>query len=226
MNLTTILSISESVEINDHRLIGQTLSRNQRITTSEILTVQPFEFIMQPMKYLLYSQNRGLLSTLRQADRNTIQVLHFPSTGWLNYVKYQGDMTGAQIEAAVWTTASAGQTLVLGTLPTMPSTSYIVRTGDFCQVGQYAYIATADVQRGTGSTVSIPVHRTLLNPVGTGIGAVIGEFGTTVPMAGTEYLGVAFQVVLRDYPTYQLMPYANDSYINWTGQFRALEIVQ
>ena len=42
-SLTTILINSESVSINDHRFIGQVLSRNQRIATSEILTVQPFQ---------------------------------------------------------------------------------------------------------------------------------------------------------------------------------------
>lgn len=226
MNLNTILSISESVEINDHRLIGQMMSRNQRLTTSEIISVQPFEFNLQPMKYLLYSENRSLLSALRQADRNTTQVLNFPSTGWANYVKYQGDMTGSEIAACVWTTASSGQNLVLGSLPSMGATEYIVKTGDFCQVGQYAYIATADVMRGVGTTVTIPVHRSLLNAVGTSIPAVIGQYGTTVPMAGSTYTGTTFQVVLREYPTYTLMPITNDSYISWAGNFRALEIVQ
>lgn len=225
MNLNTILSVSESVEINDHRLIGQSLSRNQRITTSEILTVVPFEFTLNPMKYLLYSQNRGLLSALRVADRNTMQFLNFSSTGWEGYVRYQGDMTGVQIAACVWTTASSGQTLVLGNLPSISSTAYIVKTGDFCQVGQYAYIATADVQRGTDSTVSIPVHRTLLNSLGTSVAAVIGQYGTTIAMGGIQYTGVTFQVVLREYPTYSLVPMGTDSYINWSGSFKALEMV-
>ena len=39
MGITTILSVSESVGINDHRFVGQVLSRNQKISTSEIVTV-------------------------------------------------------------------------------------------------------------------------------------------------------------------------------------------
>ena len=69
--LNQILAISESVAINDHRFIGQTMSRNQRISTSEILSVQPFGFEMKPMNYLLYSQNRALLSNLRSVDRRS-----------------------------------------------------------------------------------------------------------------------------------------------------------
>jgi len=69
MSLQTILSVAESVGINDHKFAGQMLSRNMRLTTSEVLTVQPFEFTLRPMNYLLYSQNRAVLSTLREADR-------------------------------------------------------------------------------------------------------------------------------------------------------------
>ena len=53
--LNTILSISESVGINDQRFIGQMMSRNQRISTSEIIGVQPFGFDMKPMNYLFYA---------------------------------------------------------------------------------------------------------------------------------------------------------------------------
>ena len=177
MSLNTILAISESVGINDQKFVGQIISRNQRISTSEILTVQPFAFEMKPMNYLLYSQNRTLLSQLRVADKATEQYLNFGSTGWWNYIAYQGDMTSGEISACAWTSASANKTLVLGSLPTMGSSEYIVKTGDFCQVGRYAYIATADVVRGTGSTVNIPVHRNLIDPVVSTQVCVIGQIG-------------------------------------------------
>ena len=225
MSLNTILRISESVGINDQRFVGQVISRNQRISTSEILTVVPFEFDMKPMNYLLYSQNRTLLAQLRLADKATEQYLNFGSTGWLNYIKYQGDMTEAEIGACAWQVASANKTLVLGDLPTMGSTEYIVRTGDFCQVGRYAYIATADVQRGSGSTVNIPVHRNLIDAVVSPIAAVIGQYGTTISMGGSTFTGVTFPVILREYPTYTLIPMTDDSFIQWSGNFTAFEAV-
>jgi len=225
MSLNNILAIAESVAINDHRFVGQMISRNQRISTSEILTVVPFEFGLKPMNYLLYGQNRGLLNSLRIPDKALEQYLNFGTTGWANYIKYQGDMTSGQIAAAAWQTASANKTLVLGDLPTISSSLYIVKAGDFCQVGRYSYIATADVVRGSGSTVNIPVHRSLIDAVTTPIDAVIGEFGTTVAMGGTQYTGITFPVILRDYPTYALMPYANDSYVQWSGEFKAFESV-
>lgn len=223
--LNKILAISESVGINDQKFVGQVISRNQIINTSEILTVQPFSFDMKPMNYLLYSQNRELLSTLRVADKATEQYLNFGSTGWWNYIAYQGDMSSAEINACEWQTSSANKTLVLGSLPTMGSTEYIVKTGDFCQVGRYTYIATANVQRGVGSTVSIPVHRNLMTPLLTTISAVIGQYGITVSMGGNTYIGVTFPVILRNYPTYTLVPMTNDSFLAWQGSFQAFEAV-
>jgi len=225
MSLTSILSISETVSINDHRFIGQMLSRNQRITTSEILTVVPFEFGLKPMSYLRYSESRSLLNSLRIPDKALEQYLNFGATGWINYIKYQGDMSSGQISACQWQTASADKTLVLGSLPSISSTAYVVKAGDFCQVGRYSYIATADVIRGSSSTVNIPVHRNLITAVTSPINAVIGQYGTTVAMGGSSYTGTTFPVILRDYPTYTLVPITNDSFIQWSGDFKALESV-
>jgi hypothetical protein len=189
------------------------------------MTVVPFAFEMKPMNYLLYSQNRGLLNNLRIPDKATEQYLNFGSTGWLNYIKYQGDMTTGQIASTFWQTSSANKVLVLGSLPAISASLYVVRAGDFCQVGRYSYIATADVLRGVASTVSIPVHRNLIQTLVAPVQGVIGQFGATIAMGGASYTGVTFPVVLRDYPTYTLVPMTNDSFIQWSGQFLAFESV-
>ena len=225
MSLNTILINSESVGINDHRFVGQVVSRNQRISTAEVLTVVPFEFEMKPHNYLLYSKNRSLLSTLRIPDKSLEQYLNFGVTGWINYIQYQGDMTSGEIESTQWQTSSANKVLVLGSLPSISSGDYIVKVGDFCQVGRYSYIATADVTRGVGDTVNIPVHRNLITTLVSPVDAVIGEFGTTISMGGDSYTGCTFPVILRDFPTYTLMPTSDDSFISWQGVFRAFESV-
>jgi hypothetical protein len=183
---------------------------------------------MKPMNYLLYSENRGLLNSLRIPDKSLEQYLNFGTTGWINYIEYQGEMTSGQISTSQWQTSSANKNLVLGNLPNntaMPSNKYVVRAGDFCQVGLYSYIATADVLRGSGSTVTIPVHRNLITTLVSPVNAVIGQYGTTVSMGGNTYTGITFQVILREYPTYALVPIANDSFIQWSGNFNAFESV-
>ena len=223
--LNTVLSISESVGIDDHRFIGQMMSRNQRISTSEIIGTQPFGFDMKPMNYLLYSQNRPLLSTLRAADKEFEQYLNFGVTGWVNYIAYQGDMTSAEISACEYDITSANKTIVLGSLPSISATDYIVKTGDFLQIDRYAYIATANVQRGNGITVNIPVHRTIMTTLASPMTAVIGQYGTTQSIGGNTYTGVTFPVILQGYPNYTLIPMTNDSFIQWSGSFKAIEAV-
>lgn len=225
MSLQTILSISENINISDHRFVGQMMSRNQRISVSEVVGVQPFAFTLKPMNYLLYSKNRGVLSALRTADKDIEQYLNFGSTGWVNYIAYQGDMTSAQITACQWQTSSANKTLVLGNLPAISSTAFIVKVGDFCQIDRYAYIVTADVLRGSGSTVNIPVHRTCLTTLTSPIGAVIGQYGTTTALGGSTYTGITFPVMMQNYPTTTLVPMTNDSFIAWSGDFTAMEVV-
>jgi len=225
MTLQAILAVSESVGINDHKFAGQMLSRNMRISTSEILTVQPFEFTLKPMQYLLYSQNRAVLSALRVADRITEQYLSFASVGWVNYIAYQGDMSGVQAAACQIQTSSSAKNIVLGNLPSIGAGAYIVKTGDFIQIDRYSYIATADVVRGALGTVNIPVHRTILTTLTSTIGAVIGEYGTTTALGGSTYTGITFPVIVREYPTYSLTPITNDSFIAWNGPFSAFENV-
>lgn len=226
MSLNQILAISESVGVNDKRFVGQVLSRNQRINTSEILTVVPFEFTLKPMNYLLYSENRSLLNSLRIPDKALEQYLNFGATGWSSYIKYQGGLTNPQVTACQWQTSSANKTLVLGNFPSgISAGTYVVKTGDFCQVGRYTYIATSNVTRGSGSTVNIPVHRNLIATLGSPVNAVIGQYGTTISLGGDAYIGVTFPVILRDYPSYTLIPIKNDSFIQWNGSFVALESV-
>lgn len=225
MSLQSILAIAENVAINDHKFAGQMLSRNMRISTSEIVTVQPFQFTIKPMNYLLYSQNRSVLSALRTADRITEQYINFGTTGWLNYIVYQGDMTSVQVNATTIEVGTTGKNIILGTLPSISSSAYIVKTGDFIQIDRYAYIATANVQRGASSTVTIPVHRTIMTTVSAQSPAVIGQYGITTSLGGSTYTGITFPVVLRDYPTYNLVPITNDSFISWDGVFNAYEVV-
>ena len=224
MSLQTILSICEAVGINDQRFVGQTLSRNQKMVTSEVLTVVPFVFDLKPMNYLLYSQNRGTLNGLRVPDRALEQYLTFGTTGWLNYIKYQGDMTSAQISACQWQTSSGLKSLVLGSLPSISSTAVLFRVGDFVQVGRYAYIVTENVLRGLSPTVIVPVHRNLIGAILSTIPLVAGQFGTTTGFTAT-YTGITFPVILREYPTYTLVPMTNDSFIQWNGTFKAFESV-
>jgi hypothetical protein len=54
---------------------------------------------------------------------------------------------------------------------------------------------------------------------------VIGQYGTTEALGGSTYTGITFCVIVKDYPTYKLVPITNDSFISWDGAFNAMEVV-
>ena len=161
----------------------------------------------------------------QSVDYEYEQYLNFGVTGWLNYIKYQGEMTSGQIASCQYQITSANKTIVLGSLPSISSGSYIVKIGDFLQIDRYAYIATEDVLRGAGLTVNIPVHRTIMTTLVSPMNAVIGQYGTTQSIGGNTYTGVTFPVILQEYPTYTFIPMTNDSFISWNGTFKAIEAV-
>ena len=226
MSLNQILAIAQSLDIVDQRFVGQTISRNQHIYTAEIATVVPFQFVMRPHQYLPYSKNRALLSDLRIADKSLEQVLNFTSTGWAHLIAYQGDLAPSQLAPITATAASSNKTIVINNIPaSVVATQEVVRAGDYIQIGRYTYIVTADVPRGTSPALSIPIHRSLLTTVADGTDLVFGQYGTAT-ISGNSYTGITFPVVLRDYPNPIFVPsVTNDSFINWSGDFKAFEYV-
>jgi hypothetical protein len=64
-----------------------------------------------------------------------------------------------------------------------------------------------------------------MTTVSTPIAPVIGQFGTTASLGGSTYTGITFPVIVRDYPTYTLVPMTNDSFISWASEFSATEVV-
>ena len=48
---------------------------------------------------------------------------------------------------------------------------------------------------------------------------------TTQSIGGNTYIGITFPVILNAYPNYTLIPMTNDSFIQWSGTFKAIEAV-
>lgn len=218
MPLTNILAASETVGISDQRFVGQMMTRNMRLKTSEQLTAVPFRFTMKPHSYLQYSKNRALLNELRLADRSVEQYLSFANTGWVNYISYQGGLTATQAAAVLFETTTGSISIGVNLPAGTTGISYVFKAGDYIQAGRYPYIITQDVPfTGALAIGGIQVHRPALQTLSLVTGA-IGQHGTANGLNG-----VTFAVKLMDYPTYTLTPTYNDSFIQWNGEFVAME---
>lgn len=227
MSLQTIIANSEYISINDHRLIGQTLSRNKKITTSEIVTAVPFEFTFKPNSYMSLVKNKTMLNNLRVADRNKEQTINLGNTGWKNITAYQGNIPST---CTINMTGYSGSTFNW-TIPVIASNAIysVFKAGDFVQWGRYAYMITEDVivtvPLGT-ATISgtAKTHRPIMDTLATANNIAYGNTGFC-SVSGTTYTGVTFPVILREYPTYTLRPCKDDSFIDWNGDFRAIEYI-
>ena len=208
MSFQTIVNIQQSMTVNTRRTIGQQLSRSGQIRTAQYLTTVPWVFTIVPHNFLYYPQVRDVIQTIDNLDRQTAANITFSASNLSWFTAYQGDLTSVQAAALTLASVPAAnsQTLTIGNLPSVSSTAYVFKAGDFLQLGSYVYKVTADVLRGSGSTVSVGIHRPVIGTPSTGTLTAVGA-------------AVYFPVYAEQCPTYTLTPMTNGAFVNWDKPF-------
>lgn len=208
MSFQTIFENQQSMTVNNRRTVGQQVSRSGQVRVAQYLTSVPWVFTVVPHNYLPYQTSRNIIQTIDNLDRQLPETIVFNSAnlGW--FTAYQGDLTLAQVNALTLasTPAANSQTISVGGLPSIASTKYIFRAGDFLQLGSYSYKVTADVQRGTSSTVSVSLHRPVIGTPSVGILTGVGNECT-------------FTVLAEKCPTYTLVPAPGGAFVQWDDAF-------
>ena len=205
MSLQTIFEISESISVNNRRVVGQQQSRSGQMRVAQYLTSVPWQFTVKPHSFLYYPQVRDVIQAIDNYDRQLPQTISFASTNlqWFNV--YQGDITIGTITLAA-TPAANSQTL---SIAFTTGGGYAFKAGDFIMVGGYTYKVTAIVVRTT-SPANVTIHR-----------PVIGS-----PSSGaTVYKGMdcTFSLLAQQCPTYTLNPMTNGAFVQWDGDFVFIE---
>lgn len=208
MSFQTIVNIQQSMTVQNRRTIGQQVSRSGQIRTAQYLTTVPWVFTITPHNFLYYPQVRDVIQTIDNLDRQTAANITFSGTTLSWFTSYQGDLSGAQAAALTLASVPApnSQTLSIGNLPSVSATAYVFKAGDFLQLGNYVYKVTADVQRGSGSTVNVSIHRPVIGTPSTGTLTAVGS-------------SVYFPVYAEVCPTYTLTPMTNGAFVNWDQPF-------
>ena len=208
MSFQTIVDIQQSMTVNNRRTIGQQVTRGGQIRTAQYLTSVPWVFTIVPHNYLYYPQVRDVIQTIDNLDRQTAANITFSGTTLSWFTAYQGDLSAGQ--AAAMTLASVppanSQTITVFNLPAVSSTSYVFKAGDFLQLGSYVYKVTANVLRGSASTVSVNLHRPVIGTPATGTLTAVGS-------------SVYFPVYAEVCPTYTLTPMTNGAFVAWDQPF-------
>lgn len=206
MTIQVIINSAQSIEFDRRRVVGQTISRSQRIKTAQRLTAQPFVLTITALARFRFNEVRYVLESIMAADRTAEQTINLASNPNLDYLtKYNGDLTNSQL-ANLTITNFTSTTITIGGLPsigatdrfgnTISSSSQVFEGGDWIQPinSRYPYIVSASVNRGSGSTITATVHRSLITSEGISVLTPL-NVGTATTM----------RVVVQELPTYKLI---------------------
>jgi hypothetical protein len=203
-----IFEIQQSMSVNNRRTVGQQVSRSGQMRVAQYLTSVPWVFTVTPHNYLYYPQVRNVIQAIDNKDRQLPESISFSSTNLSWFDSYQGDLT--LVQAAALTLASVpaanSTTITVGNLPSVSSTANVFKAGDFLQMGLYPYKVTDNVLRGSGSTVTVTLHRPVIGTVTTGTLTAVGNACT-------------FYMLAESCPTYTLNPMTNGAFVQWDSPF-------
>jgi len=212
MSIQNIINQAQQIEFDRRRMVGQSISRSQRIKTAERSTGQPWKFKVTPPAQLPWTASRGFIEVIDLNDRVDEYTISLYAVAGMNYITaYQGAMTQVQIDALTISTSTTA-TLVLTTLPSVSSSTVLFKAGDIIQPenSRYPYSVTAEVLRGSNTTTSVTLHRAIItseaiNLVGQGV--AVGNSAT-------------WRVIVTGLPTYALIPMKQ---VQYTGDFELIE---
>jgi len=208
MSFQTIFDIQQTMTVQNRRTVGQQVSRSGQVRVAQYLTSVPWVFSVTPHNYLYYPQVRNVIQAIDNKDRQLPESISFASTNLSWFTAYQGDLTTGQANALTLTAVPAAnsQTITVGNLPSISSTAFVFKAGDFLQLGLYPYKVTTDVLRGSGSTVAVTLHRPVIGTPSVGTLTAVGSACT-------------FYMLAETCPTYSLNPMTSGAFVQWDSPF-------
>jgi hypothetical protein len=209
-----IFDHAENLSINKRGITAQTITRDQRIR-SVSRGGEIWRFTIKMPTGLTYNANRGYIEALDQADRTAVEFVNLSKTGYSYIVGYRGDATSTTGLTLKYTSAMAAtntKQFEAGTLPSIDSSAKVFRAGDLIQKtgSNYVYSVTADVVRGVGSTVVVPVNRSILDTP---------SDSTALAKIGSA---VEWRVICTQRPEWKLI---SKDIIEWSGEFVFQEVL-
>lgn len=221
MSIQTIINNAVSIKVDRRKVVGQTVSRSGQVKIGSIASNVPWVFTVSMHTGLKYSANRSLVEELDRLDRVFTETIDIggsnPGLGYIT--EYKGDLEAADVnQLSVASTGVLTVTLNVNTIsnPNVTSTSYIFRAGDYFQLDngyKYPYTVTADVLRGSGTTVTVPINRPFINQASyteVGKGVVVGS-------------DVTWQVVMSKKPSWIVIPHDR---IQFSDAFELVEVIE
>ena len=219
MSIQTIIDNAVNINIDRRKLAGQTVSRSGHVKVASVASSIPWVFTVNMHNATQYSTNRALFESIDQLDRVFEEQIDIGSTntGLAYITQYQGTLDPTQIGQITVASADAlemvlDMSAVVGEL----SGDYVVKKGDYIQLSgvyRYPYTATADVLRGSATTVTVPINRPFI------------EQGSYTTIGANVVMGsdCTWKVVMSAKPSYTIVPHDRGVF---NGAFELVEVIQ
>jgi len=213
MTFQTIINRAQSIEFNRRRVVGQSISRSQRIKTAERVSAQPFVLTVTPQARFTFESERPTIEMIQNFDRNEecpVQIGQIEGLRFIN--SYLGSLSSGELSALTITNATS-TSITIGGLPSVSSSTVIFKAGDWIQPtdSRYPYIVTEQVLRGTTSTVTATTHRPIITSEGISLTGPL-KIGTQTTMV----------VIASQFPTYSVIDH---NWAQYNGDFVFVEKV-
>lgn len=213
MSLQTIIDTAQKIVFDRRKVVGQTISRSQRIKSAKRNSANPLALTVTPSEYFNYATARSMVEGVLANDRYTeftVKLGGTTKTAYLN--QYQGNhLSVAQAQATTITNFTlTSVTLTAANL--VPPDKFLFKAGDWIQPlwSRYPYIITENVPGNNAYVYTVTVHRSLITSESTTITNATILVGTNTTM----------RVLITDLPTYEIGLYKQ---LSWSGDFQLVE---
>jgi hypothetical protein len=218
MSLQTIINNSVAITIDRRKVSGYTVSRSGLIKISSIASNVPWQMTVEMHAGMKYSTNRNMLEELDKIDRTQTSTINIGNAnpGLAYITSYQGELNSTQLSNITISSANVLNVVMNVSSVSASSGTYVFRKGDYWMptgAYKYPYTVTADVTRGSGSTITVPISRPFIDQAGyteVGAGIKVGK-------------DVTWNMLIVTKPSYSVIPYDR---IAWDGAFELAEVIE
>lgn len=209
-----LLDGATSITMDKQVPTSTSISRGQKLRTqSRSISIYKFVVGLNPGLSYDNTTTRGLLQDYDTTGRLTEEEVKLSNvTGGSWICGYLGGLDAGDQALTTFSGNANGNEFIINVNSTAntSSSTVIVEKGDYIMAEnhRYPYQATAQVLRGSGATVNVPVHRTILE-TSTGGNVLYGS-------------NVTFRVKMIQQPPYSVTP---GRYVEWGGDMQLMEVI-
>lgn len=214
MSFQNIIDTASSLAVNKNSLVSQTIARDQTVRSVD-RGGAVYRFVVEPNPGMRWSEWRAIVAEIEAKGKLSVETINLSKAAF-NYISgYTGALTAPQLAALQLRYTAAGSAVStkqfeLSGLPSVSADTVIFNAGDLIQPQgtNFPYTVTQTVLRGSGATVTVPVHRTIRQtPSDTYYSVLTGQ-------------QVSWRVVCTQLPQWKIIPYDR---IEWSGNFEFYE---